>query len=103
MELVGDSDVKIKGIFTFFGEGRQDEIDLHFAGVQPFDLRIVNNKKDKSEIKIEDIFLMDSVWTIEHYCDETGIIKLGITPAVPLWVMNNFASWFIPVFAVPEN
>ena len=102
MEMV-DEGVKIKGIFTMFGEGRQEEVDDHFSGVAPFSLRIVNNYKDTTRIKIEEIFLADSYWSIQSYDDETGIIQLGITPAVPLWVMENFASWFIPIFAEPES
>ena len=99
-----DEDIKIKGIFTMFGEGRQEEIDNHFNGSEPFGLRIVNlNRKNKDGIRLEDIFLADAKWSIESYDDKTGIIKLGISPAVPLWVMENFASWFIPVFAEPEN
>ena len=98
-----DGSTKIRGIFTYFGEGQKELFDLHFSGTKVFDLRIVSNRKDKDAIKIEDIFLADANWTVEHYCNETGIIKLGITPAVPLWVMDNFASWFIPVFAEIEN
>lgn len=91
---------KVNAIFVYYGEDRQKDFDEHLAGKAQLHLAIVKNKDDEDEerLDLEDIFLSDIRWSILNYNNQTGILKLGISPSVPLWVFDKFNSWFIPVF-----
>lgn len=88
---------KVSGIFTYFGEGRMKELNLHAIDMLTADVFFVQNKQP-DELTQEEIMLNGTKMTVDNYTDETGILKIKFTPSVPLWVFNNFAGYFIPVF-----
>jgi hypothetical protein len=88
---------KVKALFLYYGEGRQNDFDEHFAGKSTLGLAIVKNCEE-DRLTLEDIFLEDVRWEIMNYNNHTGILKLGLIPSVPIWVFDNFNSWFIPIF-----
>lgn len=90
---------KVNAIFVYYGENRQKDFDEHLAGKSTLHLAIVKNKEgDDDRLDLEDIFLSDISWSILNYNNHTGILKLGISPSVPIWVFDKFNAWFIPVF-----
>jgi hypothetical protein len=88
---------KVKAMFLYYGEGRQQDFDEHFAGKSTLGLAIVKNYEE-DRLMMEDIFLDGLEWKILNYNNHTGILKLGLEPSVPIWVFDNFNSWFIPIF-----
>jgi hypothetical protein len=86
---------KVASIFTYFGENRDDLLtDKEITAEAVF----IQKKDSETELTQEDIMLRGTKMKLEHYDSVTGIIKLGFEPKLPLWVFNNFAGYFIPVF-----
>lgn len=88
---------KVKSLFTYFGEGRMEELNLDAVDLLTADVMFVQDKLPE-ELTQEEIMLEGVKMSVEHYDDETGILKVGFEPSIPLWVFNNFAGYFIPQF-----
>lgn len=92
---------KVSAIFTFFGEGRKSELSSEDHDMIP-SIMILQDKGE-SEITTEEIMWDGIELSIEDYNNETGILKIGFSPEVPIWTLNNFAGYFIPVFKNEED
>ena len=93
---------KVSGIFTYFGEGKREQLNLNAIDMLTADVFFVQNKKP-DELTQEEIMLNGTKMTVDNYDNKTGILKIKFIPSVPLWVFNNFAGYFIPVFETDND
>lgn len=95
MEVVTDT-TKVKSIYTYFGEGRINDIDPNLDGLNASVVFVQN--KEINEVTTESIMLEGTELIFEDYDNESGLLKVGFSPSLPLWVFQNFAGYFIPIF-----
>lgn len=81
---------RIKSIFVYFGEGRIDELK---GEIGELDYSLITD----GEFSLAKSMFEGTKMTIGNYNNSTGIIKLNLNPSVPLWVLEDFKGYFIPV------